>query len=355
MVPARRQHDRRPILLESLQHIIEDQVVPRLIPGDGRVGRCARRRVTSGYSPPKPSAASQTLLPLDRPRRLAGHVVAIDRSSTYIPDYDAVAHAGAKYTGQVRIDESLRYIRVQKQPVHIDDLGPVVSNYNRPVVIESEHAEFPFYFRGSACLLQLDAIPFVVTCFHGLKDITLLYDQIFLQTRLGGGDHFNIPLRRSFTPRQEFRNRYDCFDLVFFEAELSSLPEKTKLDFFDISKTRACYVPVSNKPILACGFPLSLGTADYDHQSISRPAVVVDGRFEKWSNEPHLFCCKALPNPDGCVSDGFSGCGAFGMIIDSIGLKLCFSGIVVRGGNSRFYAIDGHFVRRVLRNLIDNS
>jgi hypothetical protein len=39
MVPTLRQHNRRPLCFESLQHIVEDQVVARLILGDGRVNR----------------------------------------------------------------------------------------------------------------------------------------------------------------------------------------------------------------------------------------------------------------------------------------------------------------------------
>jgi hypothetical protein len=243
-------------------------------------------------------------------------------------------------------------IRVQERYVPTDELGAAISNYNRPIVIEAECEEFPFYFRGSACLLRHQNRFFAVTCFHNLKDIIVPFDCIFLQAKLGGGHQFNIPLARSFIPKMELRNSDDRFDIAFFESDLGLLPGRIENEFYDISHRSTCYVPVKGEPILACGFPLYKATADYQNRSIGRPATIVDGRFERWSNEPHLFYCKVLKNPAGGVSDGFSGGGAFGVRVRVGTIELCFSGIVVRGDKNHFYAIDANFIREALINAI---
>jgi hypothetical protein len=259
--------------------------------------------------------------------------------------------------GPLGRNDSLRYIRLQNLYVHADQLGKLISRYNRPIVIETELNDFPFYFRGSACLLKLQNRFFAVTCFHNLTDVPSPFEGIFLQARLGGGVHSNIPLSGVFTPKKELRGTADCLDVAFFEVDLSSLQsDRLDCEFFEISKGSDCYVPVSNEPILACGFPYCNGTADCQNQAIGRPAVIVDGRFENWSNEPHLFYCKIQKNPAGGVSDGFSGGGAFGMRPKGpMDIEVCFSGIVVRGGDDFFYAIKSDFIRSSLSKLINNS
>jgi len=258
------------------------------------------------------------------------------------------------------IDECLRYVRVQDLYVHVDKLGKLISKYNRPIVMESEHNDFPFYFRGSACPLRLKNSFFVATCFHNFQDVNSPLGNSFLQARLGGGMQSNIPLTRSFIPTKQLRDTADCLDVAFFEADVSGVSaDGLDCEFFDISRASSCCVPVSNEPILACGFPYSKGTADYQSETISRPAVIVDGRFERWSNEPHIFYCNIQKNPAGGVSDGFSGGGAFGIRpvhrvqhLIPFGTEVCFSGIVVRGNDNYFYAIKSDFIRMSLRNLM---
>jgi hypothetical protein len=249
-----------------------------------------------------------------------------------------------------------RYFRVQGQYVHVDRLGKLISKYNRPIVIQTERKDFPFYFRGSACLLRLQNRCFAVTCLHNLNDGNSPFEGIFLQARLGGGMKSNIPLSGVSTPKKECRNTLDCFDIAIFEADLDELSsEGLDREFFDISRASDRHVPTSNEPILACGFPYRKGAADYKKQAISRPATIVDGRFEKWSSEPHVYCCKIQKSPAGGVSDGFSGGGAFGVRPGPASIDVCFSGIVVRGGDNFFYTISSDFIRESLYSLTKNS
>jgi hypothetical protein len=240
---------------------------------------------------------------------------------------------------RTRIARAVQIGSVWHEPDNVED---VLHRYCKHVFANTNDAEFPHAFPGSASAIRIAGRHFLFCCGHQIKDWK--FDQIafrpYNSNVTATGSSLAVPLVT------EDNADTDYIDARIFEYEVSKYKYSNLAhEFFPLDQSRIWPDNSQNLPLLVYGYPTELQNVDYDAPKIAAHAVEVMASYEGGTSSPHLHRIR-MDRKRRFNADGMSGGPVFYIGREKNNFFVGWAGMIMRGSSTSdlLHFLSAHFL-----------